>query len=332
MSLLLLFMLLQTAGAENYTGDFLTNGVGGRALGLGGAYVGVADDVTASYWNPAGIGATSERVQVSLMHTTRRSGLGSFNYVGGIYRVSPHVVLGASWIHAGIGDIPIYPAFDPNIGSGERRNIAKYRPNFEPERFSSDSENAFVLTFASRFSISQAWWDNFGQDSHPPQFLFGANLKRISHSLIDKSAAGLGFDAGIMFRMLDTKAIFGADGFGGFSVGVNVQDISQTTLTWNTESQREEFIPTTVKFGVAYHNEIFGNRIVLAYGRETRYGGSDNFGLEYQLSDSLAFRAGIRDGEFTGGVGVHINRFRLDYALLTNDLVNTHFISLLANF
>ncbi|MDD9974878.1 MAG: hypothetical protein OXU27_12775, partial [Candidatus Poribacteria bacterium] len=46
--------VLPTA-AENYTGDFLTNGVGGRALGLGGAYVGIADDATAAYWNPAGI-------------------------------------------------------------------------------------------------------------------------------------------------------------------------------------------------------------------------------------------------------------------------------------
>ena len=36
--------VLPTA-AENYTGDFLTNGVGGRALGLGGAYVSIADEM-----------------------------------------------------------------------------------------------------------------------------------------------------------------------------------------------------------------------------------------------------------------------------------------------
>ena len=31
-------------------------GVGSRAMGMGGAYVGVAEDYTAIYWNPAGLG------------------------------------------------------------------------------------------------------------------------------------------------------------------------------------------------------------------------------------------------------------------------------------
>ncbi|MGH9162460.1 MAG: hypothetical protein ACRD2X_21040, partial [Vicinamibacteraceae bacterium] len=29
--------------------------VGARALGMGGAFVAVADDATATYWNPAGL-------------------------------------------------------------------------------------------------------------------------------------------------------------------------------------------------------------------------------------------------------------------------------------
>ena len=89
------------ASAENYTGDFLTNGVGGRALGLGGAYVSIADDATATYWNPAGIasvarqqattaeGGTATANQVCLMHAARRSGLGAFNYVSGVRHHRP---------------------------------------------------------------------------------------------------------------------------------------------------------------------------------------------------------------------------------------------------
>ena len=30
-------------------------GVGSRPLGMGGAFVGIADDVTAGYYNPAGL-------------------------------------------------------------------------------------------------------------------------------------------------------------------------------------------------------------------------------------------------------------------------------------
>ena len=36
-------------------GKFLSIPVGARALGMGGAFVAVANDVSAMYWNPAGI-------------------------------------------------------------------------------------------------------------------------------------------------------------------------------------------------------------------------------------------------------------------------------------
>ena len=97
------------AVAENYTGDFLTNGVGGRALGLGGAYVSIADDATATYWNPAGIAGVSDNYQLCLMHGARRSGLGTFNYISGTKQILPRLNLGLSWIRAGVDDIPIYP-------------------------------------------------------------------------------------------------------------------------------------------------------------------------------------------------------------------------------
>ena len=37
-----------------HAAEFLSHGVGARALGMGGAFVAVADDATATYWNPAG--------------------------------------------------------------------------------------------------------------------------------------------------------------------------------------------------------------------------------------------------------------------------------------
>ena len=35
--------------------QFLKIGVGGRAVGMGGSFVAVANDASALYWNPAGI-------------------------------------------------------------------------------------------------------------------------------------------------------------------------------------------------------------------------------------------------------------------------------------
>ncbi|MEW6609072.1 MAG: hypothetical protein AB1414_16785 [bacterium] len=61
------------AGKTSYS--FLKIGIGARALGLGSAFVGLADDPTAIYWNPAGLSQIKQRKllfshnQLSL-HTT----------------------------------------------------------------------------------------------------------------------------------------------------------------------------------------------------------------------------------------------------------------------
>ncbi|MFA6470387.1 MAG: hypothetical protein WCW35_15945, partial [Bacteroidota bacterium] len=39
------------------------NGVGSRALGMGNAYIGVSDDYSATFWNPAGL-AQMRRLEV----------------------------------------------------------------------------------------------------------------------------------------------------------------------------------------------------------------------------------------------------------------------------
>jgi uncharacterized protein UPF0164 len=70
----LLPLLLLVAGprladaAPGETGfAFLKLGVGARAMGMGSAYVALADDPTASYWNPAGL-ASIRGTQVTAMH------------------------------------------------------------------------------------------------------------------------------------------------------------------------------------------------------------------------------------------------------------------------
>ncbi len=51
----------------------LADGAGNRALGLGGAYVAVADDASAAVWNPAGLGFVQRReLQVTKRLKTTR--------------------------------------------------------------------------------------------------------------------------------------------------------------------------------------------------------------------------------------------------------------------
>ncbi|MBD3348598.1 MAG: hypothetical protein GF400_05315, partial [Candidatus Eisenbacteria bacterium] len=61
------FVPVPAGAADKYAGEFLTHGVGARALGMGSAFVAVSDDVTAGYWNPAGVADVGSR-QVQLMH------------------------------------------------------------------------------------------------------------------------------------------------------------------------------------------------------------------------------------------------------------------------
>ena len=339
-------IVVPRSSAENYTGDFLTNGVGGRALGLGGAYVSIADDATATYWNPAGIAGVSDKYQFCLMHAARRSGLGAFNYISGTTQLLPKLNLGLSWLRAGVDDIPIYPlvpAFDPNISADERKNLAKNRPrasDFDPAGYLNDSENAYILTLATGWAVSQSWWDNFGRDSSPPSLMVGVNAKWISQRLssgdldaYNYGSSGYGFDVGILTRLPDLNAIFGLENVGSFSFGLNLQDISKTTLTWNTESAPKESIPSNWNVGVAYTNpHIFGRKLILSYQWQQRYGGQTHLGTEYHISSPLALRIGYRDDRITAGIGILLREFRLDYALLFGDLISTHFLSLLWTF
>lgn len=351
-SIVCCILLVSAAFAENYAGDFLTNGVGARALGLGGAYVSVADDATATYWNPAGIASVSQKYQVCMMHAARRSGLGAFSYVSAIGNVIPHTTLGFSWIRAGIDDIPIYydvPAFDPSISAEQRLHDPTYRPrddDFVPSGYLSDNENAFVLSLATRVAISQEWWDNFGRDSLPPDFMFGINVKGIFQNFsggsdLDETTAlfstygsrGFGFDAGILARLPDLNALFGLENSGGFALGINLQDISKTTLTWNTVPAVSESIPANFNIGITYFNHLFFNReLIISYQWQERYGGQSHIGIEYEISSPLAVRLGFRDSRLTSGIGIKLKKFNLDYALLIGDLINTHFLSALWTF
>ncbi|MCB0302022.1 MAG: hypothetical protein KDE52_18315, partial [Calditrichaeota bacterium] len=67
-AILLVSSFLVFAGEnDGVTGmSFLKIGVGARAGGMGEAYAAVADDATATYWNPAGLMA-SDRNNLTMM-------------------------------------------------------------------------------------------------------------------------------------------------------------------------------------------------------------------------------------------------------------------------
>src|SRR3989339_1100451 len=88
-----------------YAGEFMAIGVGGRALGMGGAFTAVANDVTAGYYNPAGL-ANLNYPQISLMHAEQFGNLVNYDYGAVAIPYKTDMSFGLSIIRLSIDGIP----------------------------------------------------------------------------------------------------------------------------------------------------------------------------------------------------------------------------------
>ena len=81
-----------------FGGQFLKIGVGARGAGMGGAFVAMADDATAVFWNAAGIARIDQdKSQLSLNHANWPAEL-SFDQVGYVFHMKK--IPGAFAVHA----------------------------------------------------------------------------------------------------------------------------------------------------------------------------------------------------------------------------------------
>ena len=104
-----------------FDGQFLKISVGARAAGMGGAFVAVADDASALYWNAAGIARIDpDKSELSLNHASWPADL-SFDQIGYVFHVKR--IPGAFGIHArALSMSPMIETTayqpDPNLGTG----------------------------------------------------------------------------------------------------------------------------------------------------------------------------------------------------------------------
>ena len=106
---LAILMILQPALPQSKVGStaapFLGIAVGARALGMGGAFVAVANDATSLYWNPAGMARLSG-YEVVLVHTDWISDL-SFDFVGAVFPLKGAGALGVQTTMLSMGEMEV---------------------------------------------------------------------------------------------------------------------------------------------------------------------------------------------------------------------------------
>ena len=159
-------------GSAGRAGALFQMGLGARAKAMGGAQVGVADDVYAVFYNPAGLSFLSRPAVTATgmaLSLDRRA-----NFVGFATPLPPTAAVAVGWLNAGVGDID--------------------RRDFSGNRVGSldNAENAVFVAFSNRVT---------------PWLAFGLTGKFLHQKLFTVSASGFGFDAGVYALPVDRLTV-----------------------------------------------------------------------------------------------------------------------------
>ena len=307
-------------------------GIGGRALGIGSAYAALANDVTAGYWNPAGL-ARIEYPQVAISHDERYGNLINYDYAAFAFPSGSNTVnsesgeteyhaesFAISVIRLGVDGIPdTRKAWADSNGNGLFDDGANLRPDYTAITFFNASDWVVYGTFAQQYSGN---------------FFYGANVKLIRRNIGAFHGTGIGFDVGVQYIAAQNLIL-----------GANLQDATTTLVSWNTGTN--ELISPTLKLGAAYALDLFDGKLTPAFGTDVRFEnrrfsavanlGPVSFdpqaGIEFDYKNTVAVRAGYNDiGNLTLGAGIHLRKLDIDYSFAKFDAAdqpgNTHRISI----
>ncbi len=145
---------------------FLSIGQSARAIGMGSAFVGVVNDVSSIYWNPAGLTKT-KGVSVMFDHTMWIADI-KYNYFAASYNLGDMGTVGFSYTGSDIGEMKVTTINAPG-GTGE---------------MFSANQGAFSIAYAIQLT------ENFS---------IGFNPKFIYESIWRMNASAFAMDLGVQY-------------------------------------------------------------------------------------------------------------------------------------
>jgi len=302
---------------------------GARALGMGEAFVALADDVNCLYWNPAGLTQIRNH-EISMMYL---NGLVDswFGFVGYAHP------LGAKYRKQKRKIQRFEEVSKPQKYYG---TIALGIALFQAGRLTLDPEGSTVVAqqdYLVSLGYGYPLWRGIVQKGRGLGFeerqsiiSLGLNVKIISSTLVEKySAMAYAGDLGVL-----GKFILGRN---SLSIGLAAQNIG-TKLKFEKEGDP---LPFTIRVGSSY-GMSFGKEHALTVAAEgVKPNDADfrgNVGAEYWYKGIFALRGGYKIGYdsdgFTAGVGFIWKGFGLDYGwgMMANRMGDNHRISLTMRF
>ncbi len=288
--------------------SFLSIAQGARALGMGSAFVAVADDQSAMFWNPAGIADLSGN-RIVFDYTQWLADI-KYNYLGATVNLGSLGVIGLNFTSSSIPEMSVTTVDNPG-GTGEMFGV---------------SDAAVGITYAMKLT---------------DKFSIGFNPKFIYQKIWKMSASAIAIDMGVKYQTpFDGITL----GMSISNFGSKMRLLGNNTLvlydpdiftTGNNQhipadARTDEWtLPLNFKVGIAYDVfSIEGNRLVLAVDASHP---SDNYesvdvGGEYVFNDFVSLRGGYKslflqnaEERFTLGFGIQQalignTQLKVDYA------------------
>ena len=239
-SITLLLSCSLFAQAPKYSNEFLAIGIGAKALGMSNSNVAIVDDVTAGYWNPAGLELIKSNIQVGLMHSEYFAGIAKYDYGALAARIDEKSTAAFSFIRFGVDDIPNTTQLIDAEGNIDYSKITTF----------SAADYAFIFSYARTIKDG---------------LRVGANAKIVYRQVGDFAKAyGFGLDAGAQYEVKNW--LFGA----------MARDITSTFNAWsfNLSDQMKEVFTLTDNEIPGNSLEITLPRLILSAGRKFKLSGS----------------------------------------------------------
>ncbi len=291
---------------------FLKLGVGARALGMSGAFTGVADDPYAIYWNPAGLASMGSEKNLGFFHNDHFQGLKQ-EFLLYTAPADGLTFLGPRGLRSGVFGLGLNYFYTPK--DMERRSGLNESDPLSPI---SPVEGKFGA-YDTAFSLGYGWKP--GRTSS-----LGASLKVIRQYIDTYSAGSFALDLGL----LKDLELFGEK----FTAGFSAQNIGP-----GIRFVRRYDLPLVFKAGLSLRLPDSGALVALDAAKPIDNYPSLAAGLELPLMRTLSLRSGYRYRHtgnelgawsgFSAGAGVSFGRLSFDYAFAPfGELGNTHRFSL----